>query len=113
MPNPTLYSSDKYFVDSGLILPQNVYGTMNGLDSISKFNGVHFVPIGYETYNPFFYFTVDTQGGTGIDVSVAIRRVSDNAYMTEILKTGPSASFTEMQPTTSVPEGVLSRFKQT
>lgn len=105
MPNPTLYSSDKYFVDSGLTLPQNVYGTSNGLDNVSKYNGIHFVPRNYETYNPFFYFTIDSQGGTGIDVSVAIRRVSDNAYMTEILKTGSSASFTEMQPTTPVPGG--------
>ena len=103
MPNITLYSSDQYFVNAGLTLPQNVFGTLNTLDTISKYNGIHFVPIGYNSYNPFFYFKIDTNGGTGIDVSVAIRRVSDNAYMTEILKTGVTTS-TEIQPTTSVPE---------
>ena len=36
MPNITLYSSDQYFVNAGLTLPQNVFGTLNTVINIME-----------------------------------------------------------------------------
>ena len=97
-----VYTSDTYTVEAILELPSVMYGTST-VPTVSAFPGVHWILSG-NNYFPVFRFSVDaTNYETDVQVSIAIRRVSDGQYMTPVVTTGSTTD--EVFPSSNVSAG--------